>query len=89
LAKSLAKSWQGNSGRGSGSRGGRRGGGEAGGGGVGGQLAEEEKNNCDKIEQPSPGRWGTIFSDFKINYCKFLYITQLKYFQKLDFDSSP
>ena len=33
LAKSLAKSWQGNSGRGSGGRGGRRGGGRGGGGG--------------------------------------------------------
>ena len=33
LAKSLAKSWQGNSARGSGGRGGRRGGGRGGGGG--------------------------------------------------------
>ena len=47
LAKSLAKSWQGNSGRGSGGRGGRRGGGRGGGGGR--RRRKEEKNNSDKI----------------------------------------
>ena len=36
--------------------------GEGGGGGVGGQLTEEEKNNCDTIYQPSPGRWGNKLS---------------------------
>ena len=46
LAKSLAKSWQGGSGHGSGGRGG---GGEGGGGEEGEELAEEEKNNSDKI----------------------------------------
>ena len=44
LAKRLAKSWQGNGGRGSGSRGGRPGGGAGVGGG--GELAE---NSSDKI----------------------------------------
>ena len=24
------------------------------------EAEEEEKNNSDKIEQPSPGRWGTM-----------------------------
>ena len=44
LAKSLAKSWQGNSGCGSGGRGGRRGGGHGGGeGGKGGKGGGEEQ----------------------------------------------
>ena len=49
-------------------RGGEGGGGEGEGEGGegGGQLAEEEKNNSDKIEQPSPGRWGINFQ-MKIN----------------------
>ena len=34
----------------------RGGGGAA--GGRGGEEEEEEENNCDKIQQPSPGRWG-------------------------------
>jgi hypothetical protein len=52
LAKRLAKNWQGGSAGGCWCRHGR---GEIGGGG--GQLVEEE-NNSDKIQQPSPGRWG-------------------------------
>ena len=31
----------------------------------------------------------TIFSDFQNQLRKFLYITQLKYCQKLDFEASP
>ena len=56
LAKSLAKSWQGNSGHGSGSRGGRRGGGRGGGGRRRRRKEEDEEeeeedeeNSSDKI----------------------------------------
>ena len=76
LAKRLAKSWQGRSGRGSGGKGG---GGEAGGRGGEGEEGEEEKeeeeeaeeeeeNNCDKIKQPSPGRWGIIYCILLLHY---------------------
>jgi hypothetical protein len=26
----------------------------------------EEENNCDKIQQPSPGRWGMILNAFAV-----------------------
>ena len=51
LAKSLAKSWQGNSGRGIGGRAGRRGGGRGGGGGGGGRKEEEEKEEDEEEEE--------------------------------------
>ena len=59
LAKSLAKSWQGNSGHGCGGRGGRRGGGRGGGeGGEGGGRRRRKRRRTTLIKSNSPGRWG-------------------------------
>ena len=52
LAKSLAKSWQGNSGRWSGGRGGRRGGGRGGGEGGGGRRRKRRRTTLIKSNNP-------------------------------------
>jgi uncharacterized membrane protein YdbT with pleckstrin-like domain len=32
------------------------------------EAEEEEENNCDKIKQPSPGRWGIIYCILLLHY---------------------
>ena len=32
------------------------------------EEAEEEENNCDKIYQPSPGRWGNTSKEPKVKF---------------------
>ena len=58
--RELARAWR-RVGKAEGETGGGGGGGRGQGGG---QLAdeEEEENNSDKIEQPSPGRWGKSYT---------------------------